>query len=141
GNVIDPDEQVRLLGADTVKMYLAFMGPYGEVTNYPWDMGGIAGLRRFLERVNGLDAHVQETEAESVTRLLHKTIKKVRGDIETYKFNTAISAMMIFVNAAEKDGLTSSTYRTFLKLLAPFAPHLTEELFSAGREGDSIHLQ
>ncbi len=139
GNVVDPDEQVKILGADTVKMYLAFMGPYGELANYPWDMGGIAGLRRFLERVYGLAEHMSETEPKETTALLHKTIEKVSGDIAAYKFNTAISALMIFINHAEKAGLTKDSYLTFLQLLAPFAPHLTEELWhSAGKSG-SIH--
>jgi leucyl-tRNA synthetase len=138
GNVIDPDEQVARVGADTVKMYLAFMGPYGETSNYPWDMGGIAGIRRFLERVNGLHEH-QTASHEATERLLHKTIAKVRADIEQFKFNTAISAMMVFVNHAEKEGLTPEQYRTFLKLLAPFAPHLCEELWAAAGETASIH--
>ncbi|MCB9819318.1 leucine--tRNA ligase [Candidatus Nomurabacteria bacterium] len=141
GNVIDPDEQVGRVGADTVKMYLAFMGPYGEVANYPWDMGGIAGLRRFLERVAGLTEHIKPEEQAVVTKLLHKTIKKVGSDIASYKFNTAISAMMIFVNLAEKDGLTEGSYKTFLKLLAPFAPHLTEELWSNLGNSGSIHIE
>ncbi|MBI4087195.1 leucine--tRNA ligase [Candidatus Kaiserbacteria bacterium] len=139
GNVIDPDEQVSRLGADTVKIYLAFMGPYGEVTNYPWDMGGIAGTRRFLERVHGLGAHVHENEPRDVTSLLHRTVDKVTRDIEHFKFNTAISAMMIFINAAEKDGLSEESYKTFLKLLAPFAPHLAEELWETAGESFSIH--
>ena len=141
GNVIDPDEQVARLGADTVKMYLAFMGPYGEVANYPWDMGGIAGIRRFLERVNGLDEHISKEESEEVERQLHKTIKKVRSDIKAFKFNTAISSMMIFVNTVEKEGLSDASYKSFLRLLAPFAPHLTEELWHTAGESESIHLQ
>lgn len=139
GNVIDPDEQVKNLGADTVKMYLAFMGPYGEATNYPWDMGGIAGIRRFLERVYGLRDHLRDTAGYDVTKLLHKTIAKVTEDISSYKFNTAISALMIFVNTAEKHGLTAEDYRSFLTLLAPFAPHLTEELWHEAGEEESIH--
>lgn len=141
GNVIDPDEQVGRVGADTVKMYLAFMGPYGEVANYPWDMGGIAGLRRFLERVNGLGELLKSEENLEVTKLLHKTVLKVRSDVTSYKFNTAISAMMIFVNLAEKEGLTEESCKTFLKLLAPFAPHLTEELWSNLGNTTSIHTE
>lgn len=140
GNVIDPDEQVSRLGADTVKMYLGFMGPYAEPTNYPWDMGGIAGIRRFLERVNGLyEQHITEAEEEGTTKLLHKTILKVTSDIEQYKFNTAISALMVFVNDIEKNNCTKETYATFLRLLAPFAPHLTEELWEQAGNTTSIH--
>ncbi|MFT5037151.1 MAG: leucyl-tRNA synthetase [Candidatus Azotimanducaceae bacterium] len=141
GNVIDPDEQVALVGADAVKMYLAFMGPYGEASNYPWDTGGIAGLRRFLERVYGLSEHIVENEPESITKLLHKTIQKVAADIPAYKFNTAISSMMIFVNAAEKEGLSQETYEIFLKVLAPFAPHLAEELWEELGKEASLHLE
>ncbi|MCU0678566.1 MAG: class I tRNA ligase family protein [Candidatus Pacebacteria bacterium] len=140
GNVIDPDEQVKLVGADTVKMYLAFMGPY-EGNNYPWDMGGIAGIRRFLERVYGLIGHITETEPEAVTRQLHKTILKVSSDIAEFKFNTAISAMMIFVNLAEKHGLSHASYELFVRTLAPFAPHLTEEIWHELGHTNSIHLE
>jgi leucyl-tRNA synthetase len=141
GNVIDPDDHVKTVGADTVKMYLAFMGPYGETSNYPWDMGGIAGIRRFLERVYGLDSHIRDIENSDVTKLLHKTIEKVCADVPQYKFNTAISAMMIFINTAEKEGLSKDSYATFLKLLAPFAPHLTEELWSTLGKTESIHKE
>lgn len=140
GNVIDPDEQVKLVGADTVKMYLAFMGPY-EGNNYPWDMGGIAGIRRFLERVYGLTEHITTSETAEVTRQLHKTIIKVSQDIAEFKFNTAISAMMIFVNLAEKAGLTKASYESFVRLLAPFAPHLTEEIWHELGHSSSIHRE
>jgi len=139
GNVVDPDEQVERVGSDTVKMYLAFMGPYGEMANYPWDMGGIAGLRRFLERVNGLSGHLTLKTTPEEKILLHKTIKKVTDDIQLFKFNTAISAMMVFVNQAEKTGITKETYEIFLQLLAPFAPHLTEELWAEQGNASSIH--
>lgn len=141
GNVIDPDEWVKRLGADTVKMYLAFMGPYSEGGNFPWDMGGIAGLRRFLERVYGLTDHVQDTEPQETTKLLHKTIKKVTEDIGAYKFNTAISALMIFVNHVEKTSISTESYRVFLQLLAAFAPHLTEELWAASGAQGSVHVE
>jgi leucyl-tRNA synthetase len=139
GNAIDPDEQVRLLGADTVRMYLAFMGPYGEPTNYPWDMQGIAGLKRFLERVNGLSAHIADVETPETTKLVQKTIQKVHGDIVVYKFNTAISTLMILINHVEKSGLSKESYMAFLKLLAPFAPHLAEELWHEAGESESVH--
>jgi len=138
GNVIDPDEHVKRVGADTVKMYLAFMGPY-EGSNYPFDLGGIAGVRRFLERVNGLSEHIAP-EAADTARQLHKTIRKVSEDITTFKFNTAISAMMMFVNYVEKSGITKDDYVTFLQILAPFAPHLTAELWAAAGKSESIHL-
>src|SRR3989338_1133326 len=141
GNVVNPDEHVERVGADTVKMYLAFMGNYGEAANYPFDLGGIAGIRRFLERVNGIREHVKEEESKDMTRLLHKTIAKVSTDILELKFNTAISALMIFVNAAEKEGLAQESYETFLKLMAPFAPHLTEELWHELDKTDFIHEQ
>jgi leucyl-tRNA synthetase len=102
-------------------------------------MGGIAGLRRFLERVNGLQEHIVDTDPDDTVRLLHKTIKKVSEDMLAFKFNTAISAMMVFVNHAEKAGLSAANYETFLRLLAPFAPHLAEELYvETGRSG-SVH--
>lgn len=140
GNVIDPDKEVERVGSDAVKIYLAFMGPY-EGTNYPWDMGGLSGVRRFLERVNGLHEHLTETEAKEVTRCLHKTIAKIHSDVIGFKFNTAVSSLMIFVNQAEKQGLSQSSYEVFLKLLAPFAPHLSEELWETLGHKESIHTQ
>jgi leucyl-tRNA synthetase len=114
------------------------MGPY-EGSNYPFDLGGIAGVRRFLERVCGLKEHITEADTTKTKRLLHKTIKKAHEDIATFKFNTTISAMMMFVNHVEKEGIAALDYEAFLKVLAPFAPHLTAELWEeAGKEG-TIH--
>jgi len=140
GNVVDPDEQVKLVGADTVKLYLAFMGPY-ENSSYPWDPNGVAGVRRFLERAYGLLDHFTDNESEEMTRQLHKTIKKVAADVQEFKFNTAISAMMIFVNLAEKEGLARTSYESFIKILAPFAPHLTEEIWHELGHTSSVHLE
>ena len=140
GNVVDPDAQVALVGADTVKIYLAFMGPYAD-SSYPWDFGGIAGVRRFLERSYGLIDHIGETEPIALTRQLHKTIQKVGTDILEYKYNTAISSLMIFVNLAEKGSLTKESYEMFIKMLAPFSPHLVEEIWSQLGHVQSVHTE
>lgn len=159
GNVIDPDEWVERVGADTVRIYLAFIGPFNEAGQYPWDLGGIAGIRRFLERVWRISLEVQKgTSIESENKkeeklsnletfkldnLLHKTIKKVTEDIESYKFNTAISSMMILLNQleSEKTQIGKQEFEIFLKLLAPFAPHITEEMWSNLGNIKSIHLE
>jgi leucyl-tRNA synthetase len=138
GNVINPDDIVAQVGADTLRVYEMFMGPFENTI--AWSKDGVVGARRFLERVNGLVDHLVENESNEVTRQLHKTIKKVTEDIEQFKFNTAVSAMMIFVNVAEKHGLTKVTYEIFIKLLAPFAPHLTEEIWHALGHQTSIHV-
>ncbi len=143
GNVVDPDEVVAHVGADTVRSYLAFIGPFNEPGNYPWDPNGVVGIRRFLDRMNRLSAKVQysESSSESFIKELHKTIKKVTDDIDRLKYNTAISALMVLVNIAEKEScITRVDYETMLKLLAPFAPHLTEELWFAVGNSSSIHL-
>lgn len=140
GNVINPDEIVDRLGADTVRMYLGFMGPYGVTVNYPWDPNGVVGVRRFLERVWRLQFVLDD--ALEIDTLLHKTIKKVTEDIEDSKFNTAISAMMVLINQYEKQSAVSqSAFEALLQLLAPFAPHMTEEIWrkTLGHT-ESIHL-
>jgi len=153
GNVVDPDEQVEKVGSVTVKMYLAFIGPYNETGQYPWDLGGVVGIRRFLERVWRLKSEILNSKSETNSKseiqnsklenLLHKTIKKVTEDIQNYKFNTAISAMMILLNQleSEKAQVGKSEFEIFLKLLAPFAPHMTEEIWHKFGHTKSIHLE
>ncbi|MCD5381248.1 MAG: class I tRNA ligase family protein, partial [Candidatus Pacebacteria bacterium] len=138
GNVINPDDIVKLVGADTLRIYEMFMGPFENTI--AWSQDGLVGARRFLERVYGLVDHIVEEEPKETVTLLHKTIKKVSTDIEEFKFNTAVSAMMIFLNQAEENGLSSASYLAFLKLLAPFAPHMSEELWSAQGSTESIHI-
>ncbi len=138
GNVINPDDIVAKVGADTMRVYEMFMGPFENTI--AWSTDGLVGARRFLERVNGLHEHIVESESEDVLRLRHKTIAKVAHDIEHFKFNTAISSMMTFINAAEKHGLSKDSYREFLAILAPFAPHLTEELWATAGETGSVHV-
>ncbi len=140
GNVINPDDVVNQYGADTLRVYEMFMGPFEQTV--AWDTKGIAGAERFLERVWKLSAKVSSDVADSdqMKSLLHKTIKKVGEDIEGFKFNTAISAMMICLNQADAEApVSQSWYTEFLKILAPFAPHITEELWNQSGEEGSIH--
>ena len=129
GNVINPDDVVETLGADSLRLYEMFMGPLEDTK--PWATRGIVGVRRFLERVWALQQNVETHNYASVETQLHKTIKKVTEDIEAMKFNTAVSAMMIFVNEAQKKGISAADFEKFLIILAPFAPHLAEELWSS----------
>lgn len=138
GNVVNPDDVVREYGADTLRLYEMFMGPL-EVMK-PWNTKNIVGSSRFLERVWKLqEALTSEGSAETEVSL-HRTIKKVGEDYEHMKFNTAIAALMIFVNDAEKFGVSKEQYATFLRVLAPLAPHITEELWNVLGNTESIHL-
>ncbi len=138
GNVINPDKVVADYGADSMRLYEMFMGPLEAIK--PWSMQGVEGVHRFLQRAwrmvvdeqtGQLDQAVQEAEADEQTlRLLHRTIKKVGDDIETFGFNTAISAMMIFVNHLGRQPVRpKSVVEKFVLILAPFAPHIAEELW------------
>lgn len=127
GNGVLPDDVVRDVGADALRVYQMFIGPFEEPV--PWSNQGLVGVRRFLERVMRLEEMIADQESENVTRTLHQTIKKVTDDVESFRFNTAVAKMMEFVNEVHKEKqLTSSTFLTFLTLLNPFAPHLTNEI-------------
>jgi len=161
GNGINPTDLIKIYGADAIRMYEMFMGPFDQAVS--WSSDGMVGTLRFLERVwrisykvkshlpkmlrqtgkvhkeNNKEKNQKESKLE---KLLHHTIKKVSEDIESMRFNTAVSSMMIFVNEVEKNDFTLSTlhFKNFLKLLAPFAPHITEELWSMLGEKKTIHL-
>lgn len=140
GNVIDPDKEVERLGADSVRMYLAFVGPYNEVSAYPWNPDGIVGVRRFLERVWRLSNKLGGENENST--LLHQTVKKVGDEIVSMKMNTGVSALMILINDLDKrEKVSTEEYETLLKLLAPFAPHMTEELWHNLGHDTSIHTE
>ena len=130
-NVINPDDIVKNYGADTLRLYEMFMGPFDQAI--PWSSQSIIGVRRFLERVFNLKSKIVNLKSKSDLRLeilLNKTIKKVTEDIENFHFNTAISALMILVNELEKsETLQVDDYKLIIKLLSPFAPHITEELW------------
>lgn len=140
GNVINPDDVIDTFGADAFRTYEMFMGPFENTI--AWSTNGLVGTRRFIERVWRLSQSVTETDVESLALLLNQTIKKVSGDIETFKFNTAISQMMIFLNAADDaKAIGKAQLEVLLKLLAPFAPHVTEELWEKLGHTTSIHLE
>ena len=143
GNVVDPDGLVAKYGADVVKIYLCFMGEYSN--GGPWNPNGILGIKRFLNRIWAkfqiLNFKFQNKSNNKLQRLLHQTIKKVGEDIENFRFNTAISALMILFNMMEKETFGKNDTETFLKLLAPFAPHFTEELWAMLGNKNSIHLE
>jgi leucyl-tRNA synthetase len=159
GNVIDPDDVINEYGADAFRLYEMFMGPLEQMK--PWSMRGVEGVARFLARVWRLmmsenqagewelSSSVKEIEPDKAQqKVLHATIKKVSGDIETLSFNTAIAQMMIFVNAfTNAETIPLSAMQTFLVLLNPFAPHLSSELWEklgkefGGARGDITEQQ
>ena len=130
GNVINPEEVIKIFGADTLRTYEMFIGPFGQMI--PWDTKGVKGVRKFLEKVwnlqfKNLEPGIKNIGLESI---IHKTIKKVGEDIEGLKFNTAVSSLMILANKMSREKeLYSAHYSAFLVLLCPFAPHMAEELW------------
>ena len=141
GNVVNPDDLIELYGADTLRLHEMFMGPFDQAVS--WNTEGMIGLRRFIERTwrNAEKAH-GKTDSEEIITLLNQTIKKVEEDVEKMAFNTAISTMMVFTNALEREvAFTKNTYETFLKILAPFAPHVADELWSTLGNKKSIHME
>ncbi|OGE76752.1 MAG: hypothetical protein A3C85_02720 [Candidatus Doudnabacteria bacterium RIFCSPHIGHO2_02_FULL_48_21] len=137
GNVVNPDEIIELYGADTMRIYELFLGPHEQTVS--WNSRGIIGVRRFLEKVWRI-AQSELKEAADLDTAVHKTIKKATEDIEDYRFNTAVSALMILMNEFEKTIPTKQHLQIFLRLLAPFAPHLAEELWRSLGNKQSVHL-
>jgi len=147
GNVVNPDKVITDYGADSMRLYEMFMGPLEAIK--PWSMQGVEGVHRFLQRawrvtidedMGELAEQVKEAEADEETlRLLNQTIKKVGEDIETFNFNTAISAMMIFINHLNKKEIKPlSVMEKFVLILAPLAPHIAEELWEKLGHTDSL---
>lgn len=136
---VNPNDIVRDYGADTLRLYEMFMGPLEA--DKPWSNQGVEGAKRFLDRVYRLfeDGKVQDAENKNLERIYHQTVKKVTDDYETLNFNTAISAMMIFINEVYKEEVFPKEYaENFVKLLNPIAPYMTEELWSMLGHADTI---
>ncbi|MFA7654257.1 MAG: leucine--tRNA ligase [Candidatus Magasanikbacteria bacterium] len=146
GNVINPSDVADEYGADTMRMYEMFMGPLEQ--DKPWDTNGVKGVRRFIERVWNYGVEVvadKNTNDDSLSIDLHKTVKKITEDLESMKFNTAIAALMILINKmyVKKDGegkalFSVSDFEIFVKLISPFTPHIAEELWNMLGHKESI---
>jgi len=150
GNVINPDEIVKKYGADTIRLYEMFMGPYEEAIS--WREESLGGCARFLKRVWALfinKGKLGKTSSQGLTQKINYTIKKIGEDLDNMKFNTAVSTMMEFTNAwaaqgraeQENNVLSKEDAESFLKILAPFCPHITEELWSELGNKNSIFLE
>ncbi|MGB7957392.1 MAG: class I tRNA ligase family protein [Minisyncoccia bacterium] len=127
GNVVNPDEYIANFGADTLRMYLIFLAPFEQGGDFR--DSGVLGIERFLKRAWQYAEKASYIPNKETHSLLHKTIKKVSEDIEDLHYNTAISALMILLNGFEERGTAQDDFEIFLKLLAPFAPHITEEIW------------
>ncbi|MDD4412871.1 MAG: leucine--tRNA ligase [Patescibacteria group bacterium] len=140
-NVVNPDDVAHDFGADALRIYEMFMGPFDQAV--AWNTNGLVGARKFLNKIWNLFDKLQEnyeTNRESVA-LLHKTIKKVTADIDDFKFNTAISALMILVNKlTEEEKIAVNDFAILLQLIAPFAPHFAEEMWEKIGYESSIFL-
>ncbi len=142
GNVIDPDDYVSRLGADTVRTYLAFIGPYNEVGYYPWNPDSIVGVRRFLERVWKLKDKKIVEDRDGVEYERNKTIKTVTDSLHSLKLNTGVAGLMMYVNTLSNyPEITKKEYETLLKLLSPFSPHIVEEIWAILGHKNSIHVE
>ena len=130
GNVVDPNDVVDEYGADVLRVYVLFMGDYEQAA--PWSESSLKGCKRFLDRIWALQDILTDSEeySKELSAAFHRTVKKVSEDIEALKFNTAIAAMMTLLNnISDKGSITKGELRTFLTMLNPFAPHITEEMY------------
>ena len=151
GNVVNPDEYIKKYGADALRMYLMFLGPFEQGGDFR--DSGVCGITRFLQRVwilgqktvtgkipNSKIQMSNKFQNPNVKIKIHKTIKKVTEDIENLQYNTAISALMILLNEFEDSALVGrADLEIFIKLLAPFAPHITEEIWQKTRNSADIN--
>lgn len=141
GNVVNPDEMVDQYGADALRTYIMFMGPFDQAVE--WDTNGLVGVRRFLDKVWNLQDKVSDSAVTNpkVVTQLHQTIKKVTDDIANMSFNTSVAKLMELANAiTAEEKIAQADYQIFIKLLSVFAPHIAEELWSTHGTGGSVAL-
>lgn len=136
GNIVDPDSMIQRFGADTLRLFILFAAP--PEAELEWDERGMEGAYRFLNRVWRIHDNLKESAPEPVRKALHKTIKKVSEDYESFKFNTAIASMMELVNAIYQHGADKEVFSQLVILLSPIAPHFCEELWRILGNSDSI---
>ena len=139
GNVVDPNEVVDVYGADVLRTYVLFMGDYEQAA--PWSENSMKGCKRFIDRIWNLQEILVDGDeySDDLSSAFHKTIKKVTEDIEGMKFNTAIAALMTLINAIyAKGAINKEELKTFLLLVNPFAPHITEEIYSEVFGSDTV---
>jgi len=154
GNVINPDDYIEKYGADTVRMYLMFLGDMRQGGD--WRDDGVNGMHKFVNRIYSVFEKIKDGESDiEIKKLVHKTIKTVKEDLENLKYNTAISKLMVFVNNIQESNCGKEDFGKFLIILAPFAPHMAEELYeklgsssapssakaTAGKKAESIFKQ
>lgn len=142
GNVLNPDEFVQKYGADAVRVYLAFIGPYNEPGNYPWNLDGVTSMKKFLDRIVRLSEQVDRTAetSETLTKALARASVKVSEDGDRFKFNTSVAALMILTNEFEAlSAVPQNAFHDFLIMLAPLAPHLSEYLWEKLNQEGSVH--
>ena len=145
GNVVNPDDVVKAYGADTMRLYIMFIGDFEKVAT--WSDDAVKGCKRFLDRVWNLADQVtdEESVSEKNAPIVHKTIKKVTDDIDTLKMNTAIAALMAMVNEFYSNGVSRGDFEALLLMLSPFAPHMVEELWEqkgfAAKHGGKMAMQ
>lgn len=142
GNVVNPDEFVQKYGADAVRTYLAFIGPYNEPGSYPWNLEGVTAIRKFLERIARLIDQIQDLPEipSALQQALARASTKVAEDGDRFKFNTGVAALMVLMNEFEgADAVPKDAFAKLLMILAPFAPHLAEHLWEKIGEEGSVH--
>ncbi len=137
GNVINPDDIVKEMGADALRTYEMFIGDYEKDAS--WSTNGLKGCKKFLDRIWRLQEKLNDKEGYTEETLIHQTIRKVTNDLTSMKYNTAVSALMILLNELEKkDSITKQDLRTFIHLLNPIAPHITEEINEVSGLGEML---